>query len=592
MADVTSDFVNSTTTTACLTESARFYTNIMSYLINFSPEPAAEPYYDFVIVGGGTAGCVLASRLSEVPEWKVLLLEAGGEEPSAASVPAFAKLLWNSSLDWGYTTVPDNRSCGGRGCHWPRGRVLGGSSTINHMVYVRGNKADYDLWEDLGNPGWGYKDVLKYFKKWENNHDKNIDSSLHGTTGPLKVERMRYEDVNVLAMLQAFQELHYAEGDINGFRQDGTATRAQTFTFNGKRQSSYAAFLEPIRNARKNLKIVTNATVIKVVFNKGRAVAVEYTRENRSTVLTARVRKECIVSAGAVNSPLVLMRSGIGPRDLLESLGITVLKDLRVGFNLQDHVSTSGVRFMLNTTSQLRCTRRLTDLGEYYLTSRGPLAGIGLTEVIAFDNSSSIGFGNHTAPAIQYMFDGSISNSILDAPQPMLSCYYNEILVRTILMHPKSRGSVRLSSSDPYAKPLIYPNYFSEQEDVNVLVRAQQTATHLASTMALANFSYELNTKSLPGCEKYVFNSTSYWECVLRVYTQTIYHPVGTCKMGPLHDTEAVVDPELKVYGTANLRVIDASIMPTQITGNTQASVLMIAEKGAKIIKTKWKSYH
>ncbi|KAJ8871914.1 hypothetical protein PR048_028254 [Dryococelus australis] len=587
-ADVTPGFMGVNTTT-CIADSVSLYMNIVSHLVTYRPNPPPEPEYDFVIVGGGTAGCVLANRLSEIPHWKVLLLEAGGEEPEAAKVPAFAKLLWNSSLDWGYTTVPDNRSCGGNGCSWPRGRVLGGSSTINHMIYVRGNPADYDLWQQLGNPGWSYHDVLHYFKKWENNQDSDIDRSLHGSRGPQRVERMRYADTNVWGMVKAFTELGFREGDFNGGKQEETVMRAQTFSFNGRRQSSNSAFLHPIRDRRPNLTVLTNAMVTRMVMDGKRIIAVEYTMGNRGKVLRARVKKECIISAGAINSPQILMLSGIGPREHLESLGIHVVKDLKVGYNMQDHASTSGIRFRLNGTSQLRCSRRQEDIQQYTSRYRGPLAGIGLTEVTAFGDSHTLDDRmNLTAPAIQFMFDCLVAIPPSPNTQLTTSCYYNEGWARTILMHPRSRGSIKLASTDPYDKPLIYPNYFSEQEDVDVLVRALQYTTTLASTQSLNSLGYELYTQQLPGCENSTFNSTSYWECILQEYTQTIYHPAGTCKMGPSSDSEAVVDAELKVYGIQNLRVIDASIMPTIVTGNPVAAVLTIAEKGADMIKKEW----
>ncbi|KAJ8871916.1 hypothetical protein PR048_028256 [Dryococelus australis] len=571
--------------------SAVYCPTLWNYLATFqSASPAdLEPEYDFVIVGGGTAGCVLANRLSEIPHWKVLLLEAGGEEPEAAKVPAFAKLLWNSSLDWGYTTVPDNRSCGGNGCSWPRGRVLGGSSTINHMIYVRGNPADYDLWQQLGNPGWSYHDVLHYFKKWENNQDSDIDRSLHGSRGPQRVERMRYADTNVWAIVEAFREMGFQVGDVNGVRQDGTVMCVQTYSFNGQRQSANTAFLEPIRDMRHNLYVVTNPFVTRILFGGDKVVKVEFTSNNERTARRVKVRKECILSAGAINSPQILMLSGIGPMEHLDSLGIPIVKNLKVGHNLQDHVSTVGVRFSLCQTSQARLSQRTVDYLEYITSLRGPLSATGVSQVTAFAKCHQVEDEHTCAPEIQYVFGGEVrvSNMLENSIQP--SSYYNELVVLAQLMHPESRGYIRLSTRDPQAKPLIFPHYFSVRNDANLLIRAHHYATNLGFTFAFQTSQIKLNTQPLPGCEHFPFNSTSYWECILQKYTQPMDHPVGTCKMGPSSDSEAVVDAKLNVYGIQNLRVIDASIMPTVVTGNTEAAVLMIAEKGADIIKKSWK---
>jgi len=550
-----------------------------------------------------------------VAEWKVLLLEAGDEEPFAADVPSFIPFLQGnaSGIEWHYMGQPETRSCGRMGCAIPRGRVLGGSSAINGMVYVRGNRQDYDHWAALGNTGWSYNETLPYFIKSENNLDPPIaaDTTYHGTGGFQSVQTLPYQDINVKALLAAFREIGYRELDFNGADQEGVML-AQTTTRNGERQSANVAFLTPIRRVRPNLRIVTNATVTKILIDgKKRATGVQYVlEEDRNTTLTVTASKEVIVSAGAINSPQLLSPSGIGPKEFLEPLGIPVIQDLSVGYNLQDHVTSGGVYYTLTDTAQVpHLNQRMDHLLQYIEKGNGPLSSTGVLQVNAFGRSQyARAMGDY--PDIQFTFQPEVvirnlttgltsplTNNVTVPPgeicvvEPITqepTCYYNHIIARPSVLRPRSRGLVKLNTTNPFDPPLVYPNYFSEPLDVQILLEGLLIAARLSQTSVLRNMRYLLDITPVPGCEGPRFGSFAYWNCVIVQTTETLNHHSGTCKMGPSFDRSAVVDPELRVHGIQGLRVIDASIMPYIVSGNTNAPTTMIAEKGADMIKQTW----
>ncbi|XP_076299312.1 uncharacterized protein LOC143218163 [Lasioglossum baleicum] len=566
------------------------------------------PEYDFIVVGGGSAGAVVASRLSEIPDWKVLLLEAGPDENEITDVPSLAAYLQLTKLDWKYKTEPTGRAClamkGGR-CNWPRGKVLGGSSVLNYMLYVRGNRHDYDHWESLGNPGWGYDQALYYFKKSEDNRNPYLQkSAYHSTGGYLTVQEAPWKTPLVVAFVQAGVELGYENRDINGERQTGFMI-AQGTIRRGSRCSTAKAFLRPVR-LRRNIHTAMNAHVTRVLVDPVtmRATGVEFFRDGRRQIV--RARKEVILSAGAVNSAQILMLSGIGPSEHLQQLGIPVIKDLRVGDNLQDHVGMGGLTFLIDKPVAIVQNRlQAAPITMHYVANgRGPMTTLGGVEGYAFVNTKfanrSIDYPDiqfHMAPASINSDAGVQVKRVLGITDEVYDSVYKPIAdkdawtIMPLLLRPRSRGTVRLRSSNPFSSPIIDANYFADTRDIATLVEGAKLAIKISEAKVFKQFGSRTYRVNLPGCKHLKFASDAYWECHIRHISMTIYHPVGTTKMGPPTDPTAVVDPRLRVYGVQGLRVIDASIMPTISSGNTNAPVIMIGEKGADLVKSDWLDY-
>ncbi|KAJ8917311.1 hypothetical protein NQ315_002329 [Exocentrus adspersus] len=559
--------------------------------------------YDFVVVGGGSAGAVVASRLSEIPDWKVLLLEAGPDENEISDVPSLAAYLQLSDLDWTYKTEYTGRACLGMKngqCNWPRGKVLGGSSVLNYMLYVRGNKRDYDLWEELGNPGWNYDNVLKYFIKSEDNRNPYLAKTpYHGQGGLLTVQESPWRTPLVVAFVEAGLEMGYPIRDINGADQAGFMI-AQGTIRRGSRCSTAKAFLRPVK-LRKNIHVALNAHVTRVLINPSnmRAFGVEFVRNGRKQVVMAR--KEVILSAGAINTPQIMMLSGLGPKRQLKRHGIPVLKDLAVGENLQDHVGMGGLTFLVDKPVSIVQDRfqAFPMTMQYVINGKGPMTTLGGVEGLAFVNTY---LGNRSWPDIQFhMAPASINSDggrkvrkVLGLTEELYNTVYKPIsnkdvwTLMPLLLRPRSRGWVRLRSKNPFQAPLINANYFSDPFDVKTLVEGAKIAINISRASAFKRFNSRLHSIPFPNCRHVPFASDAYWECHIRTISMTIYHPVGTCKMGPKWDGEAVVDPRLKVYGVGGLRVIDASVMPTIPSGNTNAPSIMVGEKGADLVKEDW----
>ncbi|XP_063628496.1 glucose dehydrogenase [FAD, quinone]-like [Cydia splendana] len=565
------------------------------------------PDYDFIIVGAGSAGSVLANRLSEIANWNTLVLEAGGRETEVSDIPILAGYLQKSELDWEYYTEPNENYClgfeGGR-LLWPRGKVLGGSSVLNFMLYLRGNKRDYDTWQSLGNKGWGYEDVLYYFKKSEDNQNPVYAQTLyHGTGGYLTVSEAPCHSPLVEYFLEAGKELGYENRDINGEKQAGFMI-AQGTVRNGSRCSTAKAFLRPVKN-RPNLHISLNSFVTKVLIDPRTKTAfgVEFVKNNK--IYRVRARKEVILSAGSINSAQLLMLSGIGPTEELTKHQIPIIQNLKVGYNLQDHPAAGGLDYVMYKDGQKAVNidiDALTTLVDYAAEGKGPMTILGGVEGLAFVNTKYAN-ASDDFPDIEFHFLTRVTSndrgrklrSIQGIPEDFFNAVFAPITepswaIMPMLLRPYSRGRIQLKSADPYDPPLLYPYYFTDKYDMDIktMVEGAKLVYALSKTKAMQKFESKFNPNIFPACKNIPLYSDAFWECMIRQLTLTVYHPVGTAKMGPCWDSDAVVDDELRVYGVKGLRVIDGSIMPLIVSGNTNAPIIMIGEKGSDMIKEHW----
>jgi choline dehydrogenase len=522
---------------------------------------------DFIVIGAGSAGCTIAARLSEDPATRVLLLEAGSEDTNRwIHIPlGFGKTFADPSVNWCYETEPDPGAANRR-VFWPRGKVLGGSSSINGMVYIRGQAEDFDHWRQLGNTGWSFDDVLPYFKRAE--HQVRGTDQFHGSGGPLCVS-----DVERHPIAEAFIEAAMALGfprndDFNGASQDGVGYH-QTTTRKGKRCSTAVGYLRPARQ-RGNLVVATNALSEKIVVEGRRAIAVQY-RQN-GELKTARARGEIILCGGAINSPQLLMLSGIGPAAQLAQHGIAVEQDLPgVGQNLQDHYSAPiKLKAKLPVTVNdvmLSNVRKLKVGLQYYTMRTGPLAMISSPAALFAKTRPEL-----ATPDVKC----SISPFSADRPQDGLHKFSGFTMI-AYQLRPESRGEIRLKNANPADPPAMVPNYLSDTVDQQTIVDGLKLCRRILAHSTMQRFIAE-EFQPGPGVAS---------DIELLDYARqrggTVYHPTSTCKMGV--DAMAVVDPELKVIGIEGLRVADASVMPTVISGNTNAATIMIGEKLADLLR-------
>ncbi|KAI1279519.1 Glucose dehydrogenase -like protein [Halotydeus destructor] len=530
--------------------------------------------YDYVIIGGGTAGCVMANRLSENPSVQVLLLESGGYESPVTDIPSFPAFFHGSAIDWGIKSVPQAHCCSAFDGRSPlnAGKVLGGSSVINSMMYVRGNGRDYQDWVDSGAQGWSYQENLPYFLKIEDMGISGLRKSpYHGREGPLKLNNPNFLTPLKSAFIASGRHLGYNTGDYNG-AEPNVFAEAQTTTWRGSRQSAAKSYIEPIVG-RSNLKVLTYATAHRILFDISlRANAVLFDRQDRNHVVS--VRKEVILTAGSLQSPKILMQSGIGPRVHLKTLDIPVVKNLPgVGQNLQDH-PTVIMDFGLSKPVSWSFEEAITShsVSKYLTTGKGPLSST-LAEAMGFINTKH--GPSHPFPDVQIIMQVGMG----------FGAQSDRFVLLPVLLRPLSRGTVKLKSSNWRDGPLVDPQYFSDPVDLEDMVDGLEIALNLTMAPPWSRLGPSWLNTSTAGCEMFVAPSRDYIRCFLKASMQSIFHYSGTCRMGLPSDTMAVVDPQLRVIGVKGLRVVDASVMPNIVSGNTQATVYMIAEKGADMIK-------
>ncbi|KAJ3664209.1 hypothetical protein Zmor_008396 [Zophobas morio] len=569
-----------------------FFGNVGNTILFKNPK-----HYDFIIVGAGAAGSVIANRLS-AKHYKVLLLEAGGPETPYTQIPKLGHFLYNTGYNWGYLTTPQKHICRGmidNKCDMAAGKALGGSTAINNMYCTRGNREDYNKWAAMGNHGWSYDDLLPYFKKLEDAFVKPFDPVYRHRGGPFHIEHPRYWTDITNGSLSAGKELGFDNIDFNAKEQFGMG-RTQLSTKRGKRHSTAQAYLVPARK-RPNLVIKPFSHVTKLLIDSEskEATGVEFFTNGK--LYAAKAEKEVILCAGAINTAQILKLSGIGPREELDKLGIPVVAKLNVGRRFKNHVSFLGLGLIYKNTT-LAKEDETAEIIEYLQKGKGPLSVPG-TETIAYFKTGASGH-KRRYPDIEFFFHNEnpaitaksfrFKPEILESFKSLGNKRILEIGV--MLTHPQSTGTVLLKDKDPFHHPLVDPNSLSDpdDEDFRTLLAGIKKGLNFADTEAFKKMNLVVNKYKIAGCEDHEWGSDDYWKCAIKLLTVSVHHVTGTARMGPKCDKDAVVDNKLSVYGVEKLRVADASVIPITISGHTMIPSIMIGEKASDLILQKWKA--
>ncbi|KAL1502063.1 hypothetical protein ABEB36_007264 [Hypothenemus hampei] len=550
-----------------------------------TPKTNPDPDYDFVIIGSGTAGSTVAGRLAEIGHWKILLLEAGNDEPAGTQVPSFSFSYQGSSIDWQFKTEPEPVGCQGfdeKRCSWPRGKVLGGTSVINGMMFMRGTQKDYQRWVDIGNDEWSFEKILDDFKSYENAQDVDPeDAFLRGQGGPVTIEKYPDQPPFAWDILKAGKEIGYnVSNDLNGKMFNGFAV-AQMNSRNGVRLSLAKAFVRPQKN-NPNFHVMLNSTATKILVQTDasgikRAYGVEFMYNGH--IYQVNVIKEVIVSAGAVQTPQILLLSGIGDKNQLQSVGIQQIHDLpAVGRGLKNHVS-----FELGTTLNQKKANLLNSeaVSEYIRHQKGPMSSTGLAQVTARIHSK---YSTVDDPDIQFYFYGFCAKC---PNSENATDELEKVYIYPTYLHSKSRGYIGLHSKDPFTPPKIVANYLTQKSDLEGLRAGVRIAQKLiSSTIFQEKYGMKLDRVPYGNCGKlYKWDSDEFWNCALKFKTGHENHQGSSCRMGPRNFSEFCVNQKLQLYGIENIRLIDASVFPDLPSANPQATIIMVAERGSRFIK-------
>ncbi|KZC06463.1 Glucose dehydrogenase [acceptor] [Dufourea novaeangliae] len=542
--------------------------------------------YDFIVVGAGAAGAVVASRLSENPKWNVLLVEAGPDEPAGAEVPSFYQLyLGSSELNWNYVTSNESYACLNNNghCSWPRGKNLGGNTLHHGMAYHRGHRKDYERWVEEGSTGWSWDEVIPYFKKSEDNREiGRVSAKYHGTGGLMTVERFPWQPPFTKSIMEAADECGYGTTeDMTGDQITGF-TVAQAISKDGVRLTSVASFIRPFRH-RKNLAVATNTLASKILFRKKKVTGVEIIMNGKKHIVKAK--HEVIVSGGTINSPQLLLLSGVGPKEHLKSVKVPVVHHLPgVGENCHNHQSYA-LDFTLDSPNFNELNTDSVD--QYLATQTGPMSGSGLAQVTGIVASK---YTTPDDPDIQIFHAGyqAVCNSSSQVGDLGSGGAKIRIRFSAVNLHPSSRGRITLRDNNPQSAPFIWSNDLATEHDVSVVMEGVRVILNMTNSNTMKKLGIEMVKIDIKQCSDFEEGSDDYWKCIIRYDTRPENHQAGTCKMGQASDPMAVVDPRLKVHGMEGLRVADASIMPRVVSGNPVAAINMIGERAAEFIKEDW----